>query len=139
MEEKANSISHFFIIIIIWFVSLFHSVIPVILTPQPEFSFEVLLNRASFDEIRCATRSFPPANVMWTLRSEDFSNGKDVADINSSSFALNTLGSLDTLTLTIDGVINMTNLQYNDDGNFTCICSNRYGSSAQWARLRVKS
>ncbi len=104
---------------------------------MPEFSYEVSLNGDL--KIRCETNSYPPATTVWTLRSEDYMDGVDVSTLNNSTFALNNLGSATNRTLTIDGVLNLTNLQYEDDGNFTCVVSNRYGSDAQWTRLRVKS
>jgi len=112
---------------------------PQITTDVEEFSLEVKLNRDYYDKIRCATMSFPAAQVQWTLQSEDFPGATNLRDVNDTSFALDNLGSLEALTLTFNGVINMTNLGYEDDGLFTCNCSNRYGHSVQSTRLRVKS
>lgn len=111
-------------------------------TKKPDFSFEVILNSDSarlFDEIRCETTSFPAAEVVWTLDSDDY-DFQDVSNItNGDRFRLVNSGSIDNVTMTTNAIINMTNLQYTDDGNFTCTATNKYLSKAQWAVLRVKS
>ena len=113
-----------------------------ITTVVPDFSFEVIFNQGSarqFDRIRCEAISFPAARVEWILTSEDYIDGRSVSNITTGQFNLMNSGSSEALTLTINGIINMTNLQYEDDGEFTCTVMNMFGSEDQSTRLRVKS
>ena len=129
----------FSLIYILFVISV--TVEPRINTEKPEFSFEVTFNSGSaqeFNKIRCETTSFPSAEVVWILNSENYVS-QNVANITTGRFTLENSGSLDNVTRTFNAIIKMTDLQYDDDGNFTCIAKNIYSSSAQWAILRVKS
>ena len=106
------------------------------LEEQGEFSKDVDFNTRHYDEINCEAETFPPSTVSWVLVSEDYEDGVDVAKLDQ--FELLETGSAVNLTLTFNSTIQMTNLQYEDDGNFTCVASNGHGSNSRWFRLRVK-
>ena len=96
----------------------------------------------SYSDIKCKTKSFPPAEVTWKLVSDEFpGDGENLMEVNLSADGRIMLiddGSFDSLTKSFNSTVVWTDLQYSDDGNFTCTASNGYAKSSQWYNLRVK-
>ncbi len=119
------------------------SVLPTIITRRREFSLEVIFGTESaqvFTRIRCETEAFPPATVEWNIVSTEYpGSGENLANINNSRLTLVDTGTLESINKTFNGLVNFTDLQYTDDGNFTCTASNEFGSASQAYVLRVKS
>ena len=87
--------------------------------------------------MRCETTTFPPTDVTWILISEDYPEpGTDVAEL--TQFNLTSSGSMGNFNLTRNAIVAMTNLTFEDDGNFTCYASNVFAESRRSFRLRVK-
>lgn len=104
---------------------------------QPEFSIEIVLKSdeaRSYNRIRCEAFSFPPASVTWILTSEDYPNGTNL--LNLEQFNLTTSG--ENFTFSENAIVEMRNLRFEDDGNFTCIVENGEAVATRYFRLRVK-
>lgn len=104
---------------------------------EEEFSIDIVLKTdeaRSFDGIRCEALSFPPAIVSWILTSEDYPNGTNLLSLEQ----FNLTDSGENLTLSTDAIVEMRNLRFEDDGNFTCIVENGVAVSTRYFRLRVK-
>ncbi len=118
-----------------------------IMEDAPEFSKEVTFDSGraqNYTEIKCETDTFPPAKVSWLLISDEYpcpsssACGRDVARLESTGFSLLNSGSRENLSLSIGAIIEMLNLQYEEDGNFTCTADNGYASASRTFILRVK-
>jgi hypothetical protein len=128
--------------------SSLHAVGPRILGTTPEFSTEITFGSdeaRNFSEgFRCDTNTFPPADVTWKLVNEEYPCsdemcGVDVLTMNETfNFSVADSGVEEDMTLTINANLMMANLQYDQDGNFTCIASNGHSVASRSFRLRVK-
>lgn len=114
----------------------------------PEFSSEVILTTSrarNFTGFSCNTDTFPPARVSWVLVNEEFpcndeKCGVDVASLNDTFLNVEFVnsGREDNLTLSLYAKLHLLNLQFNQDGDFTCTADNGQASSTRRFRLRVK-
>ena len=130
---------------------------PRIMGEALEFSIEIIFNTGDAEnltEIRCETKTFPPSSVSWLLINEEYPCeeeeeegegegerrrcGIKVQDLDFDNLMLLDYGTMENLTLSTNAIIEMLNLQYDNDGNFTCTAENGYHSETRTFILRVK-
>ena len=116
---------------------------------EPEFSFEVTFGTGAarnYSRLNCESTTFPPATVTWKLVSEDHpcpnedvedKCGVNVITLDDVVFLPST-GNEENLTLTNDAIVRFLDVQYDQDGRFTCTVENDLMSSTRSFTLRVK-
>lgn len=130
---------------------------PRIMGDPLEFSIEITFNSGAAEnltKIRCETKTFPPSSVSWVLVNEEHPceeeeegeeggrcgiNVQQVVNLRNFNLMLLDYGTKENLTLSTNAIIEMLDLQYDNDGNFTCTADNGYQSETRTFILRVKS
>ena len=103
----------------------------------------------SMVSLRCVYRAFPNANIRWSFRGPKQVNATPIREsdytilnindtVEGRNFTNAQVAMTTDDTLTLGGLLIISNVTYDDDGTYICTAFNNYGEASYGIRLRVR-